>query len=96
MVLPPEKMSEEIRAKAAAEQVRKIMSEGKNAEQLQRLVIRQWCIERAVQVCGGDGVIWIEKKDAIPDVGPLFKSAVVPIAREIYAFITGETEYGGV
>ena len=88
MVLKSQPMSDDMAARVAREQTFQVEAEARKWEGAKDFVIRQWCVERAVAVCGQDGVMW-HQSTAISEELPQLKSAVVPIAEDILRFITG-------
>ena len=80
MVLKTQPMSDDMAARVAREQTFQVETEARKWEGVKELVLRQWCVERAIQVCGS--VVWHCEP-------PIPASAVVPIAEGILRFITG-------
>ncbi len=85
MVMKNPAISGEVAARMSVEQVRLADGQAKASEAYQKMLLRQWCIEQAVTVCGTEGVIWIGATDTL-NVHHA-KSAVVPIAEEILKFV---------
>ncbi len=91
MVLKSQPMSDEMAARVAKEQTFQVETEARKWEGAKELVLRQWCVDRAVQLCGSElGIMWYGqgKIDSLTQ-GPPMKCAVVPIAEDILRFITG-------
>ena len=82
MVLKTQPMSDDMAARVAREQTFQVETEARKWEGAKDLVLRQWCVEKAIQVCGTEGVVWHCEP-------PIPASAVVPIAEGILRFITG-------
>ena len=90
MVMKTPAISGEIVARMSVEQVRLADGQVKANEAYHKMLLRQWCIEQAVEVCGQElGIMWYgaEKYDQLTQ-GPPMKCCVVPIAEEILKFIT--------
>ncbi len=86
MVMKTPAISGEVAARMSLEQVRLADGQTKASEAYQKMLLRQWCIEQAIQSCRADGCIYSVHKTV--EDGSTMKSAVVPIAEEILRFIT--------
>jgi len=93
MVLKTQPMSDDMAARVAREQTFHVETEARKWEGAKELVLRQWCVEKAIISCGTDGLVWCGKDDTNrSDPGtwniPHPKCAVVPVAEDILRFIT--------
>jgi hypothetical protein len=93
MVLKPQTMSDDMAARVAREQKFQVETEARKWEGAKDLVLRQWCVEKAIVACGADGLVLCGKDEPRSDSdtwnAPHPKCAVVPIAEDILRFITG-------
>lgn len=89
MVLKAQPISEEMAARLSSEfQTQRDQASALKAA-IDSLQLRQWCIERAVQLCGSElGIMWYSNQEIITQDPPM-KCAVVPVAEDILRFITG-------
>ncbi len=81
MVLKTPPISADAAARMAVEVTRQFAGDVAAKEAFHQMVLRQWCVEQAVAACDTVGAV-SEKFDS--------KSAVVPIADEIFRFITAK------
>ena len=70
MVLKSQPMSDEVAARVAREQTFHVETEARKWEGAKELVIRQWCVEKAIIACGQEAVAWFGRDFVIRDKMP--------------------------
>ena len=79
-------MSDEMAARVATQSQARVDQEAVLKAAIDSLQLRQWCVDKALQACGTEGVTWHQ---ATADTLPHSLYAVVDIAEDILRFITG-------
>jgi hypothetical protein len=84
MVLKSQPMSGEMAARVATQSAYQAEQEALLRSTIDSLQLRQWCVDKAITVCGTEGTNWIGKGEP-----PIGKTVVVLISEDILRFITG-------
>jgi len=79
-------MSDEMAARVATQSQARLDQEAALKAAIDILQLRQWCVDKALQACGTEGVTWHQ---STVDTAPYSLCAVVDTAEEILQFITG-------
>jgi hypothetical protein len=89
MVLPPQRLNAEAVARVVAQSTKRTDGEAKAVAAYEATTLRMWCIERAVEAVGTEGVRWKSEGAYQPKETPLpeVTSAIVPVAQEILNFV---------
>jgi hypothetical protein len=83
MVLKPQPMPDEMAARVTTQSAYQAEQEAILRSVIDNIPLRQWCVEKAVVVCGTEGTNWVGK-----DEPPIGKTVVVLIAEDILRFLT--------
>ena len=74
MVLKTQPMSDDMAARVAREQTFHVETEARKWEGAKDLVLRQWCVEKAIIACGQEAVAWFGRdfviRDKVPPILP--------------------------